>query len=105
MLFEALKNQMKTDDVFLYSAMFIAALVPVIIGTGAYRIPNIYFLPRIVVWSNICKYINQKIINDRLAVYLTNIAISFCVFGYLIFKMIRIAESAGIMPYVNILFE
>jgi len=103
--FKDLKKQMGSNDVFLYSTLYIASLVPIIVATGAYRVPDIYFWPRLVVWSNICQYFIEKNRGDPHIVSLINITIIICTLSYLVFKMIRIAEANNIMPYFTMFLK
>lgn len=82
----------------LIASMALAILYPIIYITGAYRIPNYYALPRLVVLSEIINIITLKMRTNLSKYILFKYTLQIFVIMYLLFKFARSA-SYGYFVY------
>lgn len=81
---------------------FILTLPVFIIVNAAYRVILFFELPVILLFADATEYIKKYINKKHIKIY--NYMCVFVVLGYYVFKIWRMWDVAGIMPYYNILF-
>ena len=74
--------------------MLLMVAYPFLFITGAFRIPNYYALPRLVIWCQMSDYIeeNEKSPQGK---QIVRIAIQAVVLLYILFRFTRAAEDSG----------
>lgn len=81
---------------------FILTLPVFIIVNAAYRVILFFELPVILLFADIAEYAKKYINKKHIKIY--NYMCVFVVLGYYVFKIWRMWEATGLMPYYNILF-
>lgn len=85
---------LKDKPTLLIITMLLMVAYPFLFITGAFRIPNYYALPRLVIWCQMSDYIeeNEKSPQGK---QIVRIAIQAVVLLYMLFRFTRAAEDSG----------
>lgn len=84
----------KEKQSLLIITLSLMATYPLLFITGAYRIPNYYALPRLLIWCKASDYLIEEQ-EGRNMVFLVELILEVIVVLYMLFRFTRSAEDGG----------
>lgn len=84
----------KEKQSLLIITLSLMATYPLLFITGAYRIPNYYVLPRLLIWCKASDYLIEEQ-EGRNMVFLVELILEVIVVLYMLFRFTRSAEDGG----------